>query len=141
MKTGLESIVESLELKMHEGTIIKGTRIEKVAKQGDGYAITLSNGKEIEADAVVVASSHKVLPSMFAQYKQFRFSATFHPHQLRMWQWLSRNQPFSAILMVQDLLSLEIVITPLQHVRGRIKVATYNARRKNASSMLRWTTW
>ena len=73
MKTGLESIVKSLEAKMHEGTIIKGTRIEKVAKQGDGYTITLSNGKEIEADAVVVASSHKVLPSMFAQYKQFRF--------------------------------------------------------------------
>ena len=73
MKTGLESIVESLEVKMHEGTIIKGTRIEKVAKQGDGYTITLSNGKEIEADAIVVATSHKVLPSMFAQYKQFRF--------------------------------------------------------------------
>ena len=30
MKTGLESIVESLEAKMHEGTIIKGTRIEKL---------------------------------------------------------------------------------------------------------------
>ncbi|GAB6442685.1 MULTISPECIES: protoporphyrinogen oxidase [Bacillus] len=76
VKTGLESIVESLEMKMHEGTIIKGTRIEKIAKLaklGDGYTITLSNGKEIEADAVVVATSHKVLPSMFAQYKQFRF--------------------------------------------------------------------
>ncbi|HDR7708478.1 TPA: protoporphyrinogen oxidase [Bacillus cereus] len=73
VKTGLESIVKSLEAKMHEGTIIKGTRIEKVAKQGDGYTITLSNGKEIEADAIVVATSHKVLPSMFAQYKQFRF--------------------------------------------------------------------
>ena len=46
MKTGLESIVESLELKMHEGTIIKGTRIEKVAKQGDGYAITLVTEKK-----------------------------------------------------------------------------------------------
>ena len=32
--------------------------------------------------------------------------------------------------MVQDLLSLEIVITQLQHVRGRIKVATYNAKGK-----------
>ena len=84
MKTGLESIVESLEAKMHEGTIIKGTRIEKVAKQGDAYTITLSNGKEIEADAVVVASSHKVLPSMFAQYKQFRFFRNIRPHQSRM---------------------------------------------------------
>ena len=46
VKTGLESIVKSLEAKMHEGTIIKGTRIEKVAKQGDGYTITLSNEKK-----------------------------------------------------------------------------------------------
>ena len=30
VKTGLESIVKSLEAKMHEGTIIKGTRIEKL---------------------------------------------------------------------------------------------------------------
>ncbi len=73
VKTGLESIVESLEVKIHEGTVMKGTRIEKVAKLGDGYTITLSNGKEIEADAIVMAASHKVLPSMFAQYKQFRF--------------------------------------------------------------------
>ncbi len=73
VKTGLESLVESLEAKIHEGTVLKGTRIEKVAKLGDGYTITLSNGKEMEADAIVVAAPHKGLPSMFAQYKQFRF--------------------------------------------------------------------
>ncbi|MGN4425879.1 protoporphyrinogen oxidase [Bacillus cereus group sp. MYBK30-1] len=73
VKTGLESLVESLEAKIHEGTIMKGTRIEKVVKLGDGYTITLSNGKEMEADAIVVAAPHKVLSSMFAQYKQFRF--------------------------------------------------------------------
>ena len=32
--------------------------------------------------------------------------------------------------MVQDLSYHEIAITRLQHVRGRIKMATYNARRK-----------
>ncbi|PES74893.1 protoporphyrinogen oxidase [Bacillus cereus] len=73
VKTGLESIVESLEVKIPNDMVIKGTRIEKVAKLGDGYTITLSNGKEMEADAIVVAAPHKVLPSMFAQYKQFRF--------------------------------------------------------------------
>ena len=46
MKTGLESIVESLELKMHEGTIIKGTRIEKVAKQGDAIRLLLVTEKK-----------------------------------------------------------------------------------------------
>ncbi|MGG3671974.1 protoporphyrinogen oxidase [Bacillus nitratireducens] len=73
VKTGLESIVESLEVKIPNDMVIKGTRIEKVAKLGDGYTIILSNGKEMEADAIVVAAPHKVLPSMFAQYKQFRF--------------------------------------------------------------------
>ena len=32
--------------------------------------------------------------------------------------------------MEQDLSYHEIVTSPLQHVRGRIKMATYNARRK-----------
>ncbi|KFN03714.1 protoporphyrinogen oxidase [Bacillus clarus] len=73
LKTGLASLVEAIEENLDDHTVMKGTRIEKVAKLGDGYVITLSNGKEIEADAIVVATSHKVLPSMFAQYKQFRF--------------------------------------------------------------------
>ncbi|KEK24912.1 protoporphyrinogen oxidase [Bacillus gaemokensis] len=73
LKTGLESLVEEIEEKLDSRTVMKGTRIEKIAKIGDGYTLTLSNGKEIEADSIVVATSHKVLPSMFAQYKQFRF--------------------------------------------------------------------
>ncbi|MCX2825961.1 protoporphyrinogen oxidase [Bacillus pseudomycoides] len=73
LKTGLQSIVEKIEEQLEDGTVVKGTRIEKVVKMGDGYHITLSNGKEIEADSIVVAASHKVLPSMFAQYKEFRF--------------------------------------------------------------------
>ncbi|WP_243526349.1 protoporphyrinogen oxidase [Bacillus pseudomycoides] len=73
VKTGLQSIVEELEERLEVGTVVKGTRIEKIIKMGDGYSITLSNGKEIEADSIVVAASHKVLPSMFAQYTEFRF--------------------------------------------------------------------
>ncbi|MBY0596747.1 protoporphyrinogen oxidase [Bacillus bingmayongensis] len=73
LKTGLQSIVDTIEERLDAGTVVKGTRIEKVAKIGDGYTITLSNGKEIEADSIVVAASHKVLPAMFAQYKDFRF--------------------------------------------------------------------
>ncbi len=53
---------------MHEGTIIKVTRIKKVAKQGDGYAISLSNGKEIEADAVVMADYYIICHSVCVLY-------------------------------------------------------------------------
>lgn len=65
--------MENIEERLDAGTVVKGTRIEKVSKMGDGYMITLSNGKEVYADSIVVAASHKVLPSMFAQYKEFRF--------------------------------------------------------------------
>lgn len=65
--------MEAIEDKLEDETVMKGTRIEKISKVGDGYNITLSNGKEIEADSIVIAASHKILPSMFAQYKQFRF--------------------------------------------------------------------
>ncbi|WP_459500633.1 protoporphyrinogen oxidase [Bacillus sp. C1] len=73
LKKGLQSLVERIEERLEDGTVVKGTRIEKVAKMGDGYSITMSNGKEMEADAIIIAASHKVLPSMFAQYKEFRF--------------------------------------------------------------------
>ncbi|AWC27813.1 MULTISPECIES: protoporphyrinogen oxidase [Bacillus cereus group] len=73
LKTGLESLVEAIEEKLDTNTVMKGTRVEKVKKLGDGYEITLSNGKEIEADAVIIAAPHKGLPSMFGQYKEFRF--------------------------------------------------------------------
>lgn len=73
LKTGLQSIVDAIEERLEDETVMKGTRVEKITKIGDCYSITLSNGKEIEADAIVMAASHKWLPAMFSQYKQFRF--------------------------------------------------------------------
>lgn len=73
LKTGLQSIVDRVEERLEDGTVMKGTRVEKITKIDDRYIITLSNGKEVEADAIVMAASHKWLPSMFSQYKQFHF--------------------------------------------------------------------
>ncbi|MFD0769641.1 protoporphyrinogen oxidase [Bacillus sp. CGMCC 1.60114] len=73
LKTGLQSVVDAIEERLEDETVMKGTRVEKITKIDDSYSIMLSNGKEIEADAVVMAASHKLLPTMFAQYKQFRF--------------------------------------------------------------------
>ncbi|MGF9966302.1 protoporphyrinogen oxidase [Bacillus rhizoplanae] len=73
LKTGLQSIVDVIEERLEDETVMKGTRVEKITKIDDSYSIMLSNGKEIEADAVVMAASHKLLPTMFSQYKQFRF--------------------------------------------------------------------
>ena len=77
-----------------------------------------------------MATSHKVLPSMFAQYKQFRFFRNIPSTSVANVALAFKSLQSSAILMVQDLSYHEIAITPLQHVRGRIKMATYNARRK-----------
>ncbi len=73
LTTGLQSLVEAVEERLEEGTVQKSTRVEKVIKQEKGYTIQLSNGKSLEADAVIVAAPHTALPTMFAQYKEFAF--------------------------------------------------------------------
>ncbi|MFX3625193.1 MAG: protoporphyrinogen oxidase [Ectobacillus sp.] len=73
LKTGLQSLVEAVEERLEEGSVIKSTRVEKIVKTPAGYTLLLSNGKEIEAAAVIIAAPHKVLPTMFAQYKEFQF--------------------------------------------------------------------
>ncbi|MBO9128719.1 protoporphyrinogen oxidase [Bacillus sp. 165] len=70
---GLQSLVEAVEERLTEGTILKSTRVEKVIKRGLEYTVTLSNGKTIEADAVIVATPHTALPTMFSQYKELSF--------------------------------------------------------------------
>jgi oxygen-dependent protoporphyrinogen oxidase len=71
--SGLQSLIEAIEERLEPGTVLKSTRVEKVKKTENGYTILLSNGKEIEADTIIIATPHKTLPSMFAQYKEFQF--------------------------------------------------------------------
>ncbi len=69
---GLGTLVEALESRLQPGTVLKGTRVERITKNGEQYRVLLSNGKEIEASAIIVAASHKMLPNLLPQYNEFR---------------------------------------------------------------------
>ncbi|MCP8968220.1 protoporphyrinogen oxidase [Ectobacillus ponti] len=73
LKTGLQSLVEAVEARLEPNTVLKSTRVEKVARHAQGYKLLLSNGKELAADAIIVAAPHRTLPGMFAQHREFQF--------------------------------------------------------------------
>ena len=58
LSTGLEELVHQVEKRLEEGTVSKGTAVEKVEKADNGYRVTLANGKYEPADSVVIAVDH-----------------------------------------------------------------------------------
>jgi protoporphyrinogen/coproporphyrinogen III oxidase len=70
---GLESLVEAIEERLEEESVVKSTRVDRIEKNGEVYTLTLSNKETIEADAVIVATPHQLLQKIFAPYKQFDF--------------------------------------------------------------------
>lgn len=72
VKNGLESLVEAIEQKLNEGSVLKGTRVEAIEhKQDGGYALSLNSGIILHADSVVVTTPHFTLPAMMPQYRFF----------------------------------------------------------------------
>lgn len=68
LKKGLGSLVAGLEGKLEPGSVLKGTRVEKVKKTGSGaYSLHLSNGQKLYADTVIAAIPHKGLPALFPE--------------------------------------------------------------------------
>ena len=51
-------MVHQVEKRLEEGTVSKGTAVEKVEKADNGYRVTLANGKYEPADSVVIAVDH-----------------------------------------------------------------------------------
>ena len=64
-RQGLESVVEALEEQLDPVVVMKGTRVIKVDKQDDRVILTLSDQQQIEADAVIMATSHSVASQLF----------------------------------------------------------------------------
>ncbi|MEC5423676.1 protoporphyrinogen oxidase [Virgibacillus sp. C22-A2] len=71
-KNGLESLVESLEQTIEDGTISINAAVDHVEKKKHGYHLLLSNGEVYKADAVIMATPHYTLPKMFSQYEFFK---------------------------------------------------------------------
>ncbi|ALF09727.1 protoporphyrinogen oxidase [Parageobacillus thermoglucosidasius] len=71
LKTGLQSLVDEVEKRMEQGSVIKGVRVERVWREGTGYRLRLSNGDIWKADSIIVAAPHSSVPAMFADYPFF----------------------------------------------------------------------
>ncbi|ARK25491.1 protoporphyrinogen oxidase [Sporosarcina sp. P37] len=67
-RNGLESLTEALEEQLTDITVMKGTRVIKVEKQGDSAVLTMGDQQKIEADAVIMATSHTVASRLFEPY-------------------------------------------------------------------------
>lgn len=72
-RNGLESLVEAIESKLKESSVLKGIRAEKIEKQSidSGYEIFLNNGERLQADSVIFALPHFHLPQIFSGYNFF----------------------------------------------------------------------
>lgn len=68
-RNGLETLVEAIENKLDPNTVLKGVRLEAIERTGEKTLLTLSNGDEIEADAVIMTTGHAVASKIFAPHR------------------------------------------------------------------------
>ncbi len=68
LSTGLQSLIEELEKRLDEGTVVKETPIEKIVKAEAQYTITLANGSEEKADSIIIATEHYHAQKMLSNY-------------------------------------------------------------------------
>ncbi|MEW4283200.1 protoporphyrinogen oxidase [Priestia koreensis] len=59
-RNGLSTIIDRLEEKVSESTILKGTTTTSIQKMDEKYMISFDNHEEMEADYVVLATPHDV---------------------------------------------------------------------------------
>lgn len=55
LKRGLESLVEAIESRLPEETVIKGNPVVRLIKEGNRYLLVLRSGRVIQADAVILS--------------------------------------------------------------------------------------
>ncbi|OIJ14554.1 protoporphyrinogen oxidase [Anaerobacillus arseniciselenatis] len=68
LSTGLQSLIEELEKRLDEGTVVKQSPIEKIVKAEAQYTITLANGSEEQADSIIIATEHYHAQKMLSNY-------------------------------------------------------------------------
>lgn len=63
-KHGVSTLIDTLESKLTGVELIKGVKAEKIEKHPPQYRITLANGREIEADIIVLSTLHSSAQSL-----------------------------------------------------------------------------
>ncbi|WP_066250828.1 protoporphyrinogen oxidase [Neobacillus drentensis] len=80
LSTGLETLIDEVVKRLDEGTVSKGTPVEKIVKDQSRYTITLANGTVEQADSVVIATEHFHAKKMLSEYsfmKKFEEMTSF----------------------------------------------------------------
>lgn len=69
LKNGLQSLVEAIEEKLEDGTVMKGVSVENIERKDSKYYLQLENGDNYIADAVILATPAFAVQKMFHQYE------------------------------------------------------------------------
>ncbi|ETT82058.1 protoporphyrinogen oxidase [Viridibacillus sp. FSL R5-0477] len=64
---GLETLIEALEGRLIDTTILKSVKVESIAKAAHQVTLSLNNKTSIAADAVILATPHLITQKMFAK--------------------------------------------------------------------------
>ncbi|KIL47342.1 protoporphyrinogen oxidase [Jeotgalibacillus campisalis] len=66
LTSGLQSLVDTLEEKLAEATILKGVKIESIDHASSGaYSLKMNNGEFLEADSIIFAVPHLAAHAIF----------------------------------------------------------------------------
>ena len=69
LKNGLQSLVEAIEEKLEDGTVMKGISVENIERKDNKYYLQLENGESYMANAVILATPAFAMQQMFHQYE------------------------------------------------------------------------
>lgn len=64
---GMAVLIDRLEEKLDEATIIKGVATEAVMKTEDGYEVKMADGRSVLADYVILATPHEAAESLLKE--------------------------------------------------------------------------
>lgn len=64
---GMAVLIDRLEEKLDEATIIKGVATEAVMKAEDGYEVKMADGRSVKADYVILATPHEAAESLLKE--------------------------------------------------------------------------
>lgn len=71
LKNGFESLVDELSDQFDENEIKLNSAVDHIEKKDDYYNVLFHDGSVYQADSIIVATPHDMLPKIFSQYSFF----------------------------------------------------------------------
>ena len=66
LRGGLQTLVDGLEEKLDQVNILKAVKVDNIKKAGEHYSLSLSNGRTIECDNVIISTPHHATTSLIS---------------------------------------------------------------------------